>query len=59
MSRIIIRTTGSTEYSMVEEYINEEAALEGKYPERKKVKLFNGKVINRKYRRKKPEDDRV
>lgn len=58
MARIIVKTSGSTDFTIIEEFINEEAANEGKYPEKRKVKLYQSKVINRKFRHRK-EDDRI
>lgn len=56
MARIIVKTSGCTDFTIIEEFINEEAANEGKYPEKRKVKLFQSKIINRKFRHKKEND---
>ena len=56
MARIIVKTSGCTDFSIIEEFINEEAAHEGKHPEKRKVKLYQSKITNRKFRHKKEDD---
>lgn len=52
MPRIIVKTSGSTDFEIYEEFINEEAAQEGLHPEKRKVRFYNTKNSNRKFRRK-------
>lgn len=47
MDRIIVTTNGSADFVIEEEFINEEAAIEGKHPEKTNTNLSNIKVDKR------------
>jgi len=55
MTRIIVKTFGSTDFEIKQEFVNEEAAQEGLHPEKTDVKLYNTTNTRRSFKHKDTE----